>query len=199
MSKLKVQNGDIVIASNGMRAVSLDDEGNLTVILPEGVRMLVIPADSGLRTKVDLQPGDALLWVDTVRVSPRPEIDPGTYSSTVDPRPLCVSCGGPWVPAEGVGATVELCPHALGAAHGREERKEMMTLESQDERKLWSLVYANAIAKWGCVEAEKGADAAVEAFRKRLQPEPGYRDLVKIHPELASPCPSPASHPAATA
>lgn len=109
MNKLKIQNGEIVIASNDIRAVTLDDEGNLTVILPEGVRMLVMPADSGLRTKADLLPGDHLLWVETTRVSPRPEIDP---------HPLCYSCGEPWVPAEGVDATVELCPRCVSGKTG---------------------------------------------------------------------------------
>lgn len=30
--------------------------------------------------------------------------------SGVDPRPLCVECGKPWVPPEGFDATVEVCP-----------------------------------------------------------------------------------------
>lgn len=48
-AKLKTRDGEIVFGSNNMPAVTLDENGDLRVILPEGVRVFVFAADSGVR------------------------------------------------------------------------------------------------------------------------------------------------------
>lgn len=87
--KLKQQDGEILLASNGMRAVTVDDRGDLHVILPEGVQLLVIPADSGLRLReVDKLPRGRGLQLDTIRVTPKP-----TLGDCSNQRFTCPECG----------------------------------------------------------------------------------------------------------
>lgn len=77
MSKLKEQDGAIVFVSNGLRAVSLDEDDHeevLTVVLPEGVRLFVMPSDSGLLIADEAGGKRECLRVGAVRVGPKPTL-----------------------------------------------------------------------------------------------------------------------------
>lgn len=93
MSKLEKRGGEIVLSSNGMRAVTLDERGDLHVLLPEGAQLLVLPSDSGLRlTEKAALPGGRGVQLEAARASPKPELrhlQPPT-------RFTCPRCGSHW-------------------------------------------------------------------------------------------------------
>lgn len=77
MSKLKSVQGSILFNSNDMPVVTLTEHENgreeLIVVLPEGVHLHVLPADSGL--KIVSFDAKRHMTLNARRVAPKPEID----------------------------------------------------------------------------------------------------------------------------
>ncbi len=76
MSKLKNVQGNILFSSNDMLVVTLteheDGKEELIVVLPEGVRLVVLPADSGLKLDVIKTVGDPCVSIYARRFAPKP-------------------------------------------------------------------------------------------------------------------------------
>ena len=107
MSKLINRDGKIVLASNGIEAVRLDEEG-LHVILPEGEALGVMVADSGLSLSFT-HSNEKLFGVVAERTSPRPEFS----VPAADLCFTCPRCGSHKFGSWGTAGSLRRCCHGL--------------------------------------------------------------------------------------
>ncbi len=94
---------DLPTLKNGVPIVHVNREGEIMVVLPEGIRVMVLPADSGLRVRSTVSAdsaGGLLVALDACRISPAPTLLQSAC-------PECSDCGMPDGPAR-----LTRCGHA---------------------------------------------------------------------------------------